>query len=212
MSITLHTETESSLTVERAILFYKGSRGGAFATENEVRDGTIMPGRPVDITRLVRQLTSSHDGAKQHVTLLHPRALVDQPGLLVWWAPDGMRPLMFSKGGAKHVWLPPLLFMVRDQKMSVFGLSQNERPMTYAELYFAPLMNCYANGSVCMGSMPAGTTVDEWEDSFFNSRFTHMHHAPRGYVKLSKTEESYNPFGTLAKTGKTLSEMLIQIA
>jgi len=211
MSITLHTEAESSFTIDRAILFYSGNKGGAFATENEVRDGTIMPGRPVDINRLVRQLTTTHDGAKPRVHLLHPNALVDQPGLLVWWVPEGERLLLFSKGGGRKVWLPPLLFMVREGRMSVFGLIYNERPMMIADLYFAPLMNCYADCSVCMGSMPAGTTVDEWEDSFFNSRFTHMHHAPRGYVKTSKTMKSYNPSGTLAKTGQTLGGMLNQI-
>ena len=57
-------------------------------------------------------------------------------------------------------------------------LLRDERPTAETKLCMAPYWNCYDNGVCCTGSMKipqekSVAAIDLWEESFFQSEFTH---------------------------------------
>jgi PRTRC genetic system protein B len=101
--------------------------------------------------------------------------------------PAGERVMFFSDRGddpvlkkmnGKRYPHPPLLFKVRGNQLWVRALEQDKRPDRETQMFVAPYWNCYDNGEVCTGSMkiPRETSVAAihiWEESFFQSEFTH---------------------------------------
>jgi len=73
---------------------------------------------------------------------------------------------------------PALLFKACGTHLWVRALAKDERPTTETKLWMAPYWNCYDNGVCCTGSMKipqekSVTAIDLWEESFFQSEFTH---------------------------------------
>jgi len=114
-------------------------------------------------------------------------ALVRTSEMIVWWSPSCGRMMFFSDRGndlalkrmnGKLYPHPPLLFKACGRHLWVRALANNERPKAETELCMAPYWNCYDNGVCCTGSMripqeKSVAAIDLWEESFFQSEFTH---------------------------------------
>lgn len=119
--------------------------------------------------------------------ILPERVLVRTPETIVWWAPPCERTMFFSNKGsdnalrelnAKRYPHPPLVFKACGTHLWVRALTDNRRPTGRTRLHVAPYWNCYDDGNVCTGNMripreKSVGAVDSWEQSFFQSEFTH---------------------------------------
>ena len=86
---------------------------------------------------------------------------------------------------------PPLLFKACGSHLWVRALAKDERPKAETKLCMAPYWNCYDNGVCCTGSMKipqekSVAAIDLWEESFFQSEFTHA-----GNVKITSHPEGH---------------------
>jgi PRTRC genetic system protein B len=166
------------------------------------------------------------------IEILPAQVLVRTKDLLVWWAPAGVR-TMFFKGGiddakvlrelnGKRYPHPPVVFKAHGNALSIRALKDNRRPTPETVLCMAPYWNCYDNGSICTGTMriPQERSVRataEWEESFYNSAFTHpagtRKHTthPEGLAVMWKEIRGKNRFPSryLVPTDETLEEFVI---
>lgn len=126
-------------------------------------------------------------GRSVPVEILPERVLVRTTEMIVWWSPATVRTMFFSdRGGdatlrqlnAKRFPHPALVFKACGRQLSIRALAQNQRPTGDTKLYVAPYWNCNDRGIVCAGSMripheKSVRAIDLWEQSFFQSEFTH---------------------------------------
>src|SRR5215469_11092709 len=126
-------------------------------------------------------------GRSVPVEILPERVLVRTTDVIAWWSPAAERTMFFSdRGGdaalhqlnAKRFPHPALVFKASGRHLSIRALAGNERPTANTKLYVAPYWNCNDHGSVCIGSMripheKSVKAMDGWEQSFFQSEFTH---------------------------------------
>jgi PRTRC genetic system protein B len=126
-------------------------------------------------------------GRSVPIEILPERVLVRTEEMIVWWFPGGEYVMFFSDRGndpvlkemnGKRYPQPPLLFKVRGNRLWVRALEQAERPNAETRMCVAPYWNCYDNGEVCTGSMKiprekSVAAIEVWEQSFFQSEFTH---------------------------------------
>jgi PRTRC genetic system protein B len=131
--------------------------------------------------------------AKPHV--LHPRVLVDVPGLFAWWLPAGRRIHYFDVDrfhkadgrerlqGRKATLPHPALVFAQSghghKTTRVYALKESARPNADTELCMAPCLNVNTDGWICWGStaLPEGSmhdTFQQWEEAFFSSTFSHI--------------------------------------
>lgn len=133
---------------------------------------------------------------------------------VVWWTPASTHRMFFSERGqdktlrrlnGKMFPHPPLLFKADESHLSIRALAENRRPTPLTKTFMAPYWNCYDNGSVCTGTMTIPTeksvaVTGRWEDSFFNSAFSHAagvtkHTSyPGGVLALWKSLEGKHRF------------------
>jgi PRTRC genetic system protein B len=126
--------------------------------------------------------------------ILPENVLACTSDLLVWWTPQRQHRMFFSDGAEDRRELngracphPALVWLVRHGRLSLRALDQSIRPKPATPLMIAPYWNTEpSRGDVCEGDMrrPRETAVSnmlEWEEGFFNSRFTH----PSGMGKLT---------------------------
>lgn len=106
---------------------------------------------------------------------------------IVWWMPTCTRTMFFSDRGGdaalqkmngKGYPQPPLVFKASGSHLWVRALPENRRPKSDTKMCMAPYWNCYDNGVVCTGTMTiprekSVTAIELWEQSFFQSEFTH---------------------------------------
>lgn len=152
---------------------------------HEKEEARLSEGQLVTPQMLIDLMTSL--GRSTPVEILPERVIVRTPDLMVWWAPASQRPMFFSDRGedavlkklnGKSVPHPPLLFKASGSHLWIRALAVNERPKAETPLCMAPYWNCYDNGVVCTGSMKiprqkSVAAIDIWEQSFFQSEFTH---------------------------------------
>jgi PRTRC genetic system protein B len=126
--------------------------------------------------------------------ILPENVLACTSDLLVWWTPQRQHRMFFSDGAEDRRELngrpcphPALVWLVRHGRLSLRALDQSIRPKPATPLMIAPYWNTEpSRGDVCEGDMrrPRETAISntlEWEEGFFNSRFTH----PSGMGKLT---------------------------
>lgn len=126
-------------------------------------------------------------GRSVPVEILPERVLVRTTEMIVWWSPATVRTMFFSdRGGdatlrqlnAKRFPHPALVFKACGRQLSIRALARNARPTGDSKLCVAPYWNCNDQGIVCVGSMripheKSVKAIDVWEQSFFESEFTH---------------------------------------
>ena len=116
--------------------------------------------------------------------ILHINPNKDKSAVL-WYTKAQNRQLYFVDGlqipnGIAYV--PPMIWFANKNSLSVFAIKSDRRPTEKTSLYFAPFLNIYEDGKVCMGSVNISiknsASVEEftkaWEDYFFNSYFSHL--------------------------------------
>lgn len=135
--------------------------------------------------------------------ILPENVLAHTSNLLMWWTPPRQHRMFFSDGAedrrALHAQVcphPALVWLVRHGRLSLRALGQSVRPTPTTPLMVAPYWNTEpSQGGVCEGDMRRPRETDasnmlEWEEGFFNSRFTHpsgmgkLTHHPRGFIGL----------------------------
>lgn len=195
MNIYVDIGSSEDFKLTRALLIYGKNNYDSipyrhpFVTLHEVfhddsgsRLGEGQLATPRMLTELVTQL-----GKPLPIEILPERVLVRVPDLIVWWTPALVRPMFFSDRSsdedvgelnAKTFPHPALVFKADGTRLWVRALRNNKRPAPNTELFMAPYLNCYEDGSVCVGSMriPRNKSIEAlraWEESFFESEFTH---------------------------------------
>lgn len=147
-------------------------------------------------------------------------------GKVVWYTKAQNRQLFFTEtlsipNGQANV--PPLLWCANKQGMKIFALATNKRPTEKTQLLYAPFLNVYESGSVCMGSVDINIKhsasleefTEEWENYFFNSYFSHLvnnHNPINGncvnlWKNLIQSKEAFPP-DVLLKSNLTLKNLL----
>ena len=169
-------------------------------------------------------------GESTPTEILPERVLVRTADTIVWWKPAGQAVMFFSDRGGDDILKglngktyphPPLLFKVNGSNLWIRALGANLRPTGKSPLYLAPYWNCYDNGSVCTGTMKiprekSVTAIEDWEQSFFRSEFTHAGGAgkrtryPAGLLAMWQTLQSKAQFpaGYLVKVKQTVGEFV----
>jgi PRTRC genetic system protein B len=126
-------------------------------------------------------------GRSVPVEILPERVLVRTADMIVWWSPATDRTMFFSDRGGdatlqrlngKRFPHPALVFKACGRQLSIRALAKNERPSETTRLSVAPYWNCNDQGFVCTGSMKiprekSVKAIESWEQSFFQSEFTH---------------------------------------
>jgi PRTRC genetic system protein B len=128
---------------------------------------------------------------------------------------------VLRKMNGKRYPQPALLFKACGTHLWVRALDRHARPKAETRMCMAPFWNCYDNGVVCTGSMkiPREKTVaaiDVWENSFFESEFTHAagvrKHSrfPGGLLAMWRFFEGRKEFPRkyLVKLPQTLAEFV----
>lgn len=137
---------------------------------------------PQMLSRLMNEL-----GESTRTEILPERVLVRTADTIVWWKPAGQAVMFFSDRGGDAILKrlngkkyphPPLLFKSTGSNLWIRALGANRRPTEESGLYLAPYWNGYDNGSVCTGTMrtpreKSVAAIEDWEQSFFRSEFTH---------------------------------------
>jgi len=115
-----------------------------------------------------------------------------QPGALVvmWHRPAQIKKLNFSASlnikGESTVWIPPILYVVLNNNLYLFGLQADSRPNSKTKLYHAPFFNVYESGNVCLGTAPIGKyraktfpgEAERYERGFFMAEQNGGHNIP----------------------------------
>ena len=105
--------------------------------------------------------------------------------ILVWYNPPVKRKMLFTKELAipnGYAWQPGLVFMIRDNELSVFATICTGRPKPQTVLFRAPYHNVSDDGSVCLGSArvakPRSMTYNNillhYSQLFWASEFSHL--------------------------------------
>ena len=157
--------------------------------------------------------------------ILHINPNTDK-GAVLWYTKAQRRQLYFVSGldipnGLAYV--PPMIWFANKNSLSVFALASDRRPTEKTPLYFAPFLNIYEDGKVCMGSVNINIKnsasvedfIKAWEDYFFNSYFSHLlgSNSPiKGncvtlWKDLIQTGKPF-PKEVLKKNNKTLKNLL----
>ncbi|MRV70599.1 PRTRC system protein B [Duganella sp. FT92W] len=188
----LHLDLRESaaLTLTSAILIYHANNGrecGAYASIHSIAmeggQPYLMAGKPL-MPRAALSLARALSPTTQTNGFLPANVLYAQADLLMWWQPACRRHIAFQcsadtlgvRGGV--VPHPALLFCAGRHGWRVWALSDDVRPTPETALYQAPYFNVNREGQVCTGTaaVPRGIAIeqiDEWEDVFFRSQFTH---------------------------------------
>ena len=157
--------------------------------------------------------------------ILHINPNTDK-GAVLWYTKAQRRQLYFVSGldipnGMAYV--PPMIWYANKNSLSVFALASDRRPTEKTPLYFAPFLNIYEDGKVCMGSVNISIKnsasvedfIKAWEVYFFNSYFSHLlgNNSPiKGncvtlWKDLIQTGKPF-PKEVLKKNNKTLKNLL----
>lgn len=179
-SVNLHNQV--TLTLQEALMIYGDQRnqGRSYITHHEVTDGQLGPAKPLT-ARFIQGLAESA-GQTIALEILPKNVLVRTADTIVWWTLHQQRPMFFEGKAVKHMSgmypHPALVWMAKNGQLYVRALFISDRPDASTKLHVAPYWNVSNNGLICLGSMMRPDThsvkaIQQWEDSFFASKFTH---------------------------------------
>lgn len=202
MRVNTEIGDQRDFVLKTALLIYEDQISGReqFATVHEVFRGSgeaqetrLGPGTLLTTAFLER--LCQHLKRRTNPVILPENVLAYASDLLVWWTPPRLHRMFFSDGAEDRREIdgeacphPALVWKVRRGRLYLRALASPNRPIANTRLMVAPYWNTEASrGDVCAGDMPRPRETDvtgmlEWEEGFFNSRFTH----PSGMGKLTK--------------------------
>ncbi len=219
MNVHLRTGTSRTFRLKQAILLYEDGPT-IFATVHGIKASAnaapqLTAGHAVT-TGFLRTLAAGlqHDVRSE---ILPENVLARTADVIAWWSPARPRPMFFSGADPKLERLngkvfphPALVFLVSGKDLFVRSLAENRRPSAETPLKNAPYFNTDGHGQVCQGDMRvpnevAVSTMQGWEDAYFQSAFTH----PNGAVRLTTHRRGFHGLWTeLAGKDKFPSQFL----
>lgn len=230
MEVEIALGAESRFELKGAILVYAGGHlaNGAFAAWHEAcayadHAPHLGPATPIS-TNFLREL-SRELGAATKAEILPDNVLVRTPDMLIWWTPSRPHRMFFRHDdplgavSGRSFPQPALVFKVTSRELWIRALSADKRPTADTAMMVAPYYNVNAEGLVCQGSMRARSEASvasmlQWEQSFFDSEFTHIYGGgrftrhPGGLVDLWMKLASAARFPTrdITPAGETLAQ------
>jgi PRTRC genetic system protein B len=198
-------------------------------------NGNLINAHPLTVQEGQALAKALNTEKEQEKTFLKPNGIIptnvlyidpNENGSVVWFTKSRKRPLFFIErlgipNGVAYV--PPMLWKASRNRLSVYALATDRRPTESTALYYAPFFNVYDDNSVCMGTVdvkinPSASLeefIHEWEESFFNSYFSHLingHNPVKGNIvtlwkKLIGTDKPF-PKEVLIKNRQTLKKLL----
>ena len=141
--------------------------------------------------------------------MLPENVLAKTADVLVWYEKAQVRPMLFKVGNRPiklNVPWPALIFKAEGDELSVAALRYTRRPKDNDPIHYAPLMNTYADHSVCTGTAVCPDTVEidsipAWNEVIFDTYFTHMNDE---YVKRISSDTSETTTTSLMRFWKGL--------
>ena len=210
--------SEMNLIAHCALIVYS-STGHTLCTLNEIADNVILPGVPVDASKLAGLFKTIGRGEqpKDGTMVWQSENIIARgPNAVMWYVPPAMREIYFScsnkqlmKCSGKKFPYPGMVFLARGNSLRAFAVKT--RPNRKTKLYRAPFWNINgASGWVCMpySSRRGKQEIipEEFERIFFTSAFSH----PGGNGPCCKTRfERLVPALIRSKTRKFPSGELI---
>lgn len=195
-----------------------------FATVHKVvaegHDHRLKEGRPITIEAMKSVSKMFDEALKVKPTILREQVLFSSDDLLVWWTRPMRRLCFFDidwhadkpgrerlQGVSAMLPMPPLVWCLQRtagkgiwQGMKIWALAEDKRPTESTQLHRAPLLNLDDDGQVCWGTgkVPKNRTqkdIDEWEEAFFSSVFSHYNQSmpfkgSDGYTALADLVEA----------------------
>lgn len=214
-----------------ALVFHQYDREVLVTRHAIRRNGQIAPGS-LATNESVEEVLRLLNGQPRARRLLPRNVLLSLPNETLWYRPAQRRSMWFSRGQTQQAltvpW-PALLFHARDGSLRIAALrAASKRPDENTRLYHAPLMNIYANGSLCLGNIAAPpcdlSGMAEWEAAIYDTLFTHTNHRNtlrfatepkddniahyRFWRQLQKDKATRFPVGALAPRNETLGDWL----
>lgn len=145
----------------------------------------LMPGEAIT-TADVEALSASLTKAAGTMSWLPPAVLSISPDRLVWHVPSHRRRIWFNAEAkayrslnGKLVTHPALIFDATiNAGLRVLAVPTDQRPVPETPLRRGPYLNLYSLGEMCRGNSPMPKVfsieaMKTYEDSFFNSAFSH---------------------------------------
>ncbi len=215
--------------LSQALLVYRGGGDGAFASLHEIKVSEnkvpyLAPGEALT-TAFLRTLAQGL-GAQVKPEILPDNVLARTPDMLVWWSRPQRRVMFFGGTDEEARKLnglvfphPALVFKVVGKDLFVRAVATGSRPGPATSMKAAPYWN--TDVRVCPGSMRIPDSSDvvsipQWEDTFFQSEFTHaaggvrLTSHPDGFISLwrSLAGKKRFPVRYLVDANETLQDFV----
>jgi PRTRC genetic system protein B len=234
MQLEVNIGIRHEYTLNKVLLYYAGGtekEKSGFLTEHEPVsvDGELQvgPGHLMSIEFLTYLLETLDQ--KAGLDYLPPNVIACNSSAMVWWTPARKHAMFFHRDDTAvldgqvfpH---PALIWIVNRGRLSLRALAGNHRPEPEDPLFVAPYWNTEpGRGSVCTGSMKRPritdvSTLEVWEEGFFDSQFTHpsgsgvLTKHPGGFLGLWTAMAGLEEFGIeyLQPTKQTVHDLLIE--
>lgn len=167
-------------------------------------------------------------------SFLKPKALLPQNVIYIdltknktiWYSKPIIKKLYFSDNleiKPLSIYVPPLVWSADDAQLHIYALKKSRKPTINTKLCYAPFMNVYKNGGVCMGTVKVNVSssdcledfIKKWQDIFFNSYFSHFLHSENimngnvlnTYKKLHETKDNF-PIELLNYTSLKIKDLI----
>ena len=170
--------------------------------EDKTKEGppTLGTGRPLEAATLdliLRTISGQETAEARRREMIPEELLYLDSERMVWYRPERRHPIWFKTGrtdfdkaifGQEVLW-PALLFMAElGRGISAWALKNGtRRPLPDTPLYYAPLYNFFATGSMCLGNITVPRTIgaayrDGWERAIYETEFTHSNYGSTKYL------------------------------
>lgn len=170
------------------IIYGRSYEQTQFASVHEITEAKgklrLGTGKPLTDAFAVSFLRSMGEDLK--VEFLPARVLYRTHDRTVWWSAPRREAMRFRTGSELHpvfgkpVAIPGLAWRLSSRHLSVRAVAGPDRPTPTTRLCVAPFWNTTpSDGVVCEGTMPRPSSrgpgaIEDWEDAFFGSEFTHQ--------------------------------------
>lgn len=198
-------------------------------------DGCPVNPHPLSVREaqsLAKALDTRGEAAKAFLRpagLLPPSVLHINPshnGSVVWYTRPQPFYMHFTQNlhlESGAVALPALVWKADRKRLYLYALTRRSKPNAATPLYFAPVLNAYRDGAICMGTVDvkikSAASLEEftaaWQAYFFGSYFSHLiggnNPVEGNLISLYRQlRESGAPFPVeaLVKTRLTLNNLL----
>lgn len=188
--VEIYTGTETRLQLTEALLMYRSSGGAVYATTHPIQVETNNPARKVigagtPMTKhALAEFAQAVGAATSFDGFVPDRLLYTGPNMIAWWAPESVRKCWFKSPNkfigtrVAEVAHPAMVFVATPGDWFVFALRDSARPTPDTKLHHSPHFNVWDGGRVCTGNITLPkvvdtSTIEQYEDAFFNSNFTH---------------------------------------